>query len=128
MKTYKPNDLKKLNLLDSFNKFWEVYPNAMGVFPAMTQYVVAIKTDGATEEEILNGAKEYRRYVEQQKIEQRYIKQPANWLRDGHYYNRYQSNSTSANTIQQGITNRSAIQSTDGSKVLQIPERNKRST
>jgi|TARA_B100000073_G_scaffold48580_1_gene35836 hypothetical protein len=114
--------------MDGFKLFWEAYPNAQGLFPAMTAYVNAVKDDGATEQEIINGAREYRKYVQQNKIEQRYIKYPSNWLREGHYYNRYETNSTSANTIQQGIVDRGAIQSTDGNKVLQIPERNKRST
>ena len=128
MKVYKQKDLIKLKLMDGFELFWEAYPNASGIFPAMTAYVNAIRDDGATEQEIIDGAREYRKYVQQNKIEQRYIKYPSNWLREGHYYNRYETNSTSANTIQQGIVDRGAIQSTDGSKVLQIPERNKRST
>ena len=128
MKLYKQKDLIKLNLIDGFKLFWEAYPNAQGKFLAMTAYVNAIREDGATEQEIINGAREYRKYVQQNKIEQRYIKYPSNWLQQGHYYNRYETNSTSANTIQQGIVDRGAIQESDGNKVLQIPERNKRST
>ena len=75
--------------MDGFKLFWEAYPNAQGVFPAMTAYVHAIRDDGATEQEIIDGAREYRKYVQQNKIEQRYIKYPSNWLQQGHYYNRY---------------------------------------
>ena len=50
MKVYKQKDLIKLKLMDGFKLFWEAYPNASGIFQAMTAYVNAIRDDGETEQ------------------------------------------------------------------------------
>jgi hypothetical protein len=128
-KLYKYKDLEKLDLLDSFKKFWEVYPNQMGGYSAMYEYAQAIR-DGATAKEIMDGAERYRQYIEQTRTEQKYIKRPNNWLREGEYLNRYNTTRGASKTQQIGeaITRRGAIQETNKVTSIKIPERNKRSS
>jgi len=62
-----------------FEEIWSEYPKKQGKQNALKGYLKA-RTDGVDKDTILDGIKAYKRYIETQKIESRYIKQGSTWF------------------------------------------------
>lgn len=64
---------------EEFEEIWKEYPRKQGKTPALKAYIKARK-EGIQKDVILNGVKEYSKYVTAIKVDQRYIKQGSTWF------------------------------------------------
>lgn len=87
----KLNTNNKNNMFD-FLEFYKKYPRKEAKQNALKAYNKAIKqTDKDT---ILKGLERYKEYIEENKIEKKFIKQPATWLNGGCWEDEYANSST----------------------------------
>lgn len=63
----------------SFEKFYSVYPRRINLAQAQKACIKAIK-QGATDEQLVNGAYEYAQWCERNGTAKEYICHPATWL------------------------------------------------
>lgn len=70
--------------MSDFDTFWSRYPRRESRAAAMREYIYARRTVSA--ETILAGLDRYNEHLPR---ELRFIKKPANWLRDGDWDNEY---------------------------------------
>lgn len=77
----KENKNKKNNNIynDEFEKLWKLYPRKQGKAKALQAYIKARK-NGVEYETIKKGVENYSRYVENNRIEQEYIKHGSTWF------------------------------------------------
>lgn len=62
-----------------FESIWSEYPKKQGKQNALKAYLKA-RNDGIDKDTILMGLRAYKRYIEVQKIEPRYVKQGSTWF------------------------------------------------
>lgn len=74
---------KKSTLMSTkgFDEWWAVYPKKVDKLRAEKAYIATIKSKGATEVEMLEGARRYA--AAKAGTERRYVKHPASWLNAG---------------------------------------------
>ncbi len=66
-----------------FDEFWKVYPRKKDMLNAQGEYTYLLKTTPSlSEEDLLAAAQNYAEYCQIQNAKERYIKIPANWLRE----------------------------------------------
>lgn len=73
-KTLEQSEIAHDSLKERFEYLWELYPNKKGKKQAYAAFQRAVKK-GTTVDEIRNGIKAYVRYIEESKIESKYVKQ-----------------------------------------------------
>ena len=73
-KTIEQSEIAHNSLKERFEYLWELYPNKKGKKQAYAAFRRAVKK-GTTVDEIRNGIKAYVRYIEESKIDSKYIKQ-----------------------------------------------------
>lgn len=73
-KTIEQSEIAHDSLKERFEYLWELYPNKKGKKQAYAAFQRAVKK-GTTVDEIRNGIKAYVRYIEESKIDSKYIKQ-----------------------------------------------------
>lgn len=82
---------------DCFLEFYSLYPRKEAKQKALLAYKKAIKT--VDKDTILEGLNKYIQHIEANKIERRYIKQPASWLNGGCWEDEYSVIGNSSRTI-----------------------------
>lgn len=65
---------------DEFNDLWFDYPKKQGKAQAQKAYIKA-REKGATVEQVKKGILNYNKYIRQNKIEMRFVKQGSTWFR-----------------------------------------------
>jgi len=122
MKILKPKDLEKANLTEEFDKFWNNYPLHTNKWSAQYYFVMAIKDNDATAEEIINGAKKYKRYTEER---DQYLQHAANWLQRGRWTDEYPVTKVkdAADKIRNALSNRDKVHSGDRDTIKSITDR-----
>lgn len=103
------NKNKEIYLKEDFEKLWQMYPNKKGKTNAYKAFVKAIKS-GVSTEEIKQGIENYVRYIELEKVEQRYIKHGSTWFNQQCWNDDY--------TIKRQFTTRDIADKIDFSDVL----------
>lgn len=73
-KTIEQSEIAHDSLKERFEYLWELYPNKKGKKQAYAAFQRAVKK-GTTVDEIRNGIKAYVRYIEESKVDSKYIKQ-----------------------------------------------------
>lgn len=73
---------KKNNISFDFDEFFSNYPRKESKQEAIKSFEKALK-DGVMLDKILDGVKRYKKFVEEKKIERRFIKLPTTWLNQG---------------------------------------------
>lgn len=77
------SNTKKLNTnnkyLSEFENLWKEYPRKQGKDKALKAYV-KYRLNGGEVEKVKQGIERYKRYIEANKIEQRYIKHGSTWF------------------------------------------------
>jgi len=71
-----------------FEELWKLYPKKTGKKDALKHYTVARKK-GTTYEEVLKGIENYNQHIEQNHIEDRYIKGGSSWFCEELWNNEY---------------------------------------
>lgn len=69
-------------LQQEFEEVWKLYPNKKGKQDAMKAYIKA-RASGTTKEEILDGLNAYKKMIEAEETEERYILHGSTWF-NGH--------------------------------------------
>lgn len=82
IKKVKKEKKDKENILSDFENFFSLYPRKESKQEATKCFEKALK-DGVLLSNILDGVKRYKEFVEEKKIERRFIKLPSNWLNQG---------------------------------------------
>lgn len=73
-------DNNKINNINSeFENLWKEYPRKQGKDKALKAYIKFRASDGDVEK-VKQGIEKYKRYIEANKIEQRYIKHGSTWF------------------------------------------------
>lgn len=68
---------------NQFDKFWKIYPRKMNILNSQGEYVRLLETTQAlSEEDLIAAAQNYAETCRIRNTKERYIKNPANWLRD----------------------------------------------
>lgn len=80
--------IKDKEINNSFNEFYLAYPRKESKGKAETAYQNALK-DGATQEMLLDGVKRYCKHIKKEFIDRQFIKQPATWLNQKCWEDRY---------------------------------------
>ena len=124
MKILKPKDLKKANLELEFNSFWEQYPLHTNKWSAQYYFVLAIQDGDATSEEIIDGARRYKKFI---KESNQYTQHANNWLQSGRWTDEYPvaESTDAADKIRNAISGRSKVSSTDRDTIISISDRTK---
>ena len=78
----------------SFEKFYSVYLRRINKAQAQKAYIKAIK-QGATDEQLANGAIEYQQWCDHNGTAREYICHPATWLNQGRWENEYRAHDSS---------------------------------
>lgn len=73
---------KENNILSDFENFFSLYPRKEAKQEATKCFEKALK-DGVLLSNILDGVKRYKKFIEEKKIERRFVKLPSNWLNQG---------------------------------------------
>lgn len=71
-------DDTKMTYEDRFNKLWDIFPRKEGKANAFKKYQRICKN--VDDETIRNGILKYTKYIQENKIEKKYIKQGATWF------------------------------------------------
>ena len=87
LNTNKLNTNNKNNNMSDFLEFYKIYPRKEAKQNALKAYNKAIKQ--VDKNILLKGLKNYKKYIEENKIEKRYIRQPASWLNGGCWEDEY---------------------------------------
>lgn len=109
------NNIKINNLNNMFIQFWNEYPRKNAKADAQKAFESAIKK--APFELILDGAKTFRKLMEQENRDVRYIKLPAGWLRS-ELWNDYQPVQTESKIVRIVTQNDSGAENHD--RILEI--------
>ena len=91
------NEITKTEINNNFDEFYSLYPRKEAKQKALLAYKKAIKT--VDKDTILEGLNKYIQHIEANKIERRYIKQPASWLNGGCWEDEYSVIGNSSRTI-----------------------------
>ena len=116
-RNFKENNISNNNISNnnkkiykkSFEDIWKLYPNKKGKENAYKDFVKAIK-QGTSVEEIQKGLENYNKYIEIEKIEQKYIKHGSTWFHQHCWNDDY--------TIKRKITTKDLAKNIDFSDVL----------
>ncbi|MDN6291467.1 MAG: phage replisome organizer N-terminal domain-containing protein [Tetragenococcus halophilus] len=74
---------------DSFESFWEIYPNKKSKKKAVKLFEKVLEEKEATFEQLIEGAKKYALEVDQKETPEKYIKHPTTWLSHGCWADKY---------------------------------------
>lgn len=100
------NDTHTFNkkaLEDDFDKLWQIYPRKERKSDAFKAYVKAIKS-GVSNKTIYLGISNYKKHIQLNKIEPRFIKQGGTWFHQECWNDEYSSIQQSNTTRQQSVT------------------------
>lgn len=67
-----------------FDEFWAVYPRKTGRRKALMEWQKAI-AEGVDPGDLVTAAKHYGQVIRAEETEEKFIKHPANWIRERHY-------------------------------------------
>lgn len=84
----KDNKLSEKEIEENFEKLWKLYPNKKGKKNALTAYKRAIK-NGVTNKEIQDGIVKYKKQIEVQGTEPRFIAQGSTWFNQERWNDEY---------------------------------------
>ena len=100
---------KETDLKEKFEELWKIYPNKKGKTNAYKSFKKAIK-ENISIEEIKQGLENYIRYIEIEKVEQKYIKHGSTWFNQQCWNDDY--------TIKRKLTTKDIADKIDFSDVL----------
>ena len=97
----KDNKLSTREIEEDFEKIWKLYPNKKGKKNALAAYKRAIKK-GVTNKEIQNGIVKYKKQIEIQGTEPRFIAQGSTWFNQERWNDEYDTKATPVTRNQYG--------------------------
>lgn len=89
----KNNKLSAREIEEDFEKLWKLYPNKKGKKNALAAYKRAIKK-GVTNKEIQDGIAKYKKQIEIQGTEPRFIAQGSTWFNQERWNDEYDTKAT----------------------------------
>lgn len=97
----KDNKLSAREIEEDFEKLWKLYPNKKGKKNALAAYKRAIKK-GVTNKEIQDGIVKYKKQIEIQGTEPRFIAQGSTWFNQERWNDEYDTKATPVTRNQYG--------------------------
>jgi hypothetical protein len=91
-------------------EIWPIYPRKMGYGDALEAYKQAITSGLATNEQIIDGIKRYKAYIQVKNIQEGFIKSAEKWLDGQRWHDQYDMTPTTQQGSQQPFKNHEASQ------------------
>lgn len=105
---------------EEFLSFWKVYPRRIAKRAAFTAFEKAL--EWADAEEIIEGAKQYAKYIQRENIEAQFVCHATTWLNQGRYEDEHELNIEKQEVISPEESRRRAREAYFKSKGIQDPD------